>query len=657
MSILTANTIRTRIVIMALVPSIGLGVVGAANMLGSSEIDASLASYDRSREITVVADRFRLSLAEMQRFERDFRISPEARHAEGFRTVAERAAADVGRLGRAGGLADVGAIADRFGQVRDRFAEASKLRTALGLDGEPGLDGDLADAAQALEGGIDGITTLGAGDGGVGDLKRIYFAMRDAERVFQRSRDPQSRAEIGKLSGDFGFQLGTMVVPPRQKKKLAELVDGYVKAFGARADTAVAFDAASAGLNETIDRLGPAVTELSNRVQAEMTAARAALDATKRRTDGLVVGVIGLSLLLSMAFVWVVGRSIIRPLSSLGEAMGRLVHKAYGEPIPHTGASDEIGAMARSLEVLKASMVEGDRLAAIEAEERDAKVRRAHALDRLVHDFEARVGVVVDAVENASADLRRTAEGLAQSSNETTRRSAEVAEAARAASGNVDAVSSATEALTRTITGVSTSVRESTRLIEEAVAETKVTDEQVQSLAETAQSIGHAVDLIKEIAGQTNLLALNATIEAARAGEAGRGFAVVATEVKQLAGQTARATEEITAKIEAIRIATRQSIEALEGLGGAIGRVNEISGVILTAVDEQSATTRQISADAQDAARGTATVGDQIGGVSDTAAGTGTSAHHVFEAARELVGHGGRLRGEVEEFLRAVRAA
>jgi methyl-accepting chemotaxis protein len=657
MSFISRTTIRTRIVIMALVPLIGLGVVGVANTFGSARIDASLGSYDRSREITVVADRFRLSLVEMQRFERDFRMRPEPRHAEGFQEVAERASADVERLREAAHLADVTALGERFATVRTRFAEALKLRTVLGLDGGSGLESDLAEAAQALEEGIDGITTLGAGDGGVGDLKRIYLAVRDAERAFQRNRDPQQRGEVDKLVGDFGFQLRSMVIPPRQKKKLGDLVETYVKLFRDRADALVAFDAASSGLNDTIDRLGPSVAELSSRVRAEMTAARADLETTKQRTDRFVVGVIGLSLLLSIGFVWVVGRSMIRPLAALGAAMGQLARKVYTAPIPFVDATDELGEMARAVEVLKASMVEGDRLAAIEAEERDAKGRRAQTLDRLVRDFEVRVGVVVGAVEEASVDLKRTAEALTRSSSETTRRSADVAQAARAASGNVDAVSGATEALTRTITGVSSSVRESTRLIEEAVAETKVTDGQMQSLAETAQSIGHAVDLIKEIAGQTNLLALNATIEAARAGEAGRGFGVVATEVKQLASQTARATEEITAKIEAIRAAARQSIEALEGLGGAIGKVSEISGVILTAVDEQSSTTRQISADAAEAARGTATVGDEIGGVSDTAADTGTAATHVFDAARELVGHGTRLRGEVEEFLKAVRAA
>ncbi len=258
---------------------------------------------------------------------------------------------------------------------------------------------------------------------------------------------------------------------------------------------------------------------------------------------------------------------------------------------------------------------------------------------------------VVKIVSSASTEMKASAESLAASSEETAVQSTTVAAASEEVTANVQTVASAAEQLAASVHEVSSQVTDSSRISREAVSETERTNLTVKGLAEAAQKIGDVVNLISDIAGQTNLLALNATIEAARAGEAGKGFAVVASEVKSLATQTAKATEDIASQVGAIQGATNEAVSAIQGIGQTIGRINEIATSISSAVEEQSAATAENSRNVQEAANGTQEVSSNISGVSMAANESGQAAGQVLTAAESLAHEGEQMHQKVQEFV------
>ncbi|HEY1382774.1 MAG TPA: methyl-accepting chemotaxis protein, partial [Dongiaceae bacterium] len=300
---------------------------------------------------------------------------------------------------------------------------------------------------------------------------------------------------------------------------------------------------------------------------------------------GLVVGVI---------LSWGIGRAIARPVAALCAVMKELTNGNKAVAVPNTIQKDEVGDMARAVLVFKESMLEADRLRAEQEEtKRRAETERRRAMLELANQFEASVGTVVDGVTSAASELEATAQNLTATAEETSRQATAVSAASEETTHNVQTVAAATEELSASIREIGSQVTESGRIVSGAVQQANDSNAKVRMLADAAEKIGVVVTLINEIAGQTNLLALNATIEAARAGEAGKGFAVVASEVKNLATQTARATEDISSQVRTIQDATEVSVQAIGGIAQTIHRVNDISVAIAGAIEEQGAATQE----------------------------------------------------------------
>ena len=369
-----------------------------------------------------------------------------------------------------------------------------------------------------------------------------------------------------------------------------------------------------------------------------------------------LAGLLGV-IAVSAGLVMMIRRRICRPIVDITASMSRLADGDMAGEIPASDRHDEIGAMAAAVQVFRNNMIKADRLSAEQAAENDIKMRRAHALSDLTKSFESTVGELVGGLSSSSSMMEATARSMSSTAAATDRQAGVVANASRQTSANVQTVASATEELTSSITEISRQVAQSAQISARAVDNARRTGEIAQSLATGAQKIGDVVTLIQNIAAQTNLLALNATIEAARAGEAGKGFAVVASEVKSLAGQTAKATTEISEQVAAIQGASDETLAAIRNVVDVINEIDQIGSAIASAINEQGSATKEIARNIQQAAGGTQDVTSNISGVQQAATDAGAAATKVLGAAEHLSQQSKDLAGQVNRFLADVRAA
>jgi methyl-accepting chemotaxis protein len=401
-------------------------------------------------------------------------------------------------------------------------------------------------------------------------------------------------------------------------------------------------------LNNDLETLSKVYAERSRRIaqQTELN----------QRLAFLLTCLGGLALVLVGVGVFIIARSVARPLSAITTTIKRVAEGTEGIEVPHTDREDEIGALARAIRIFQEAMDRNRNLNSQVLQDSRARDERTRQIESSVEAFRTAIGSVLGAVNDNASAMRGTAQSIAKLASDASGRATAAAAATEQASSNVFAVASAAEELSTSIEEIGRQVRQSADVVEQAGQRTEKSVAEIESLAAATQRIDGVLNLIQAIAEQTNLLALNATIEAARAGEAGRGFAVVAHEVKSLAGQTAKATSEIGQNVSMIQTSTRNAVDAVREIGSAVREINEVTANIAGAVEQQDAATREISANAQLAADGNSTLVVNIGSLNDAMGDTNKAASSVLSASSELTSTAELLSREVEKFFRNLRA-
>ena len=548
---------------------------------------------------------------------------------------------------------------DAIGALRDLM---SRIGDQSGLVLDPDLDSFYTmDALTAkvpdIADEIEAIARLAAASMAKGEVSTEERANYLVNKIGLKSTASQLAADIaagyrGNADGSLKSHLEAEVVA----------ANSALETFGHEVGRMIEQQQGRDATPEAVHKLGgdteAAIWRLRDQMRAELDRL---LQARIDRFNGELQRMLGMTFALLVASVLcviaMIRFGVTRPINRLTDAMSGLASGDMSIAVPGLGSQDELGAMAKAVQVFKDNMIEAERLRAEQQAAQRRQLDRAQQIESSVARFETLIAEVVGTVSSAASELQLTAQSMSVTSEQTSRQSTAVAAASEQASLNVTVVASATEELSASVGEIARQANGSTRMMGEAVGQASRTNEQVQALSLAADKIGDVVKLISDIAGQTNLLALNATIEAARAGEVGKGFAVVASEVKGLAHQTAKATEEIAGQIRAMQEATQESVAAIASIAETIAKVNKTSAAIASAVDEQGAVTQEIASNAQQAAQRTTEVSSNIAGVSQAAQETGAAAGQVLAAAGKLSGNSALLKQQVESFLREVRAA
>ena len=425
----------------------------------------------------------------------------------------------------------------------------------------------------------------------------------------------------------------------RFKDAFTKLIDASKAFMGAREDSRSQSAAAISAIKTVVDDRAAAASR--NRASSTFT----------------MSGTLGAALVFALIIGIVLSRLITRPITILTAAMRRLATGDTDMALDLAGRKDEIGGMFGAVRVFRDNAIERRRLSEQTEAEQKSRELRQQTIEGVINDFRLEIEQLVGLVGGNADQMEATARALAAIAEEARERASTAASASELASDGVQTVAAAAEELSASIGEISRQTDTATAVAQRATGEAKKTDATISGLADAATRIGNVITLIKAIAEQTNLLALNATIEAARAGEAGKGFAVVASEVKNLAGQTAKATEEIASQIAQIQASTGEAVAAIRAISDIMGEVDRTTNVIATAVGEQGHATAEISLNAQKAAGGTKSVADETQALTRVVGETSQSASQVLAVSNDMNDQANRLRNVVERFITRVMAA
>ncbi len=705
---LNSLKISIRIGILAALGAVSIAILSATHIIGGLSTGAAYAEQHDSAVLAQLAGSVEIGVLQMRQHEKEFLIRKDTSDVEQYETYASgvlealdhmKALPVATELQQEIETIEQGVVA-HMGQFRAVVGSYQQL----GLDENQGLQGSVRSAVHAVE------EKLKEADVPELTVKVLMmrrhekdFMLRNAEKYI--ARIDERRAEFDALLLDLSTpsavsppvtaefpivedvpavdeQVATLEeaatpeeatvpslppvptpvvqvsrLPQGFSDSVSSLLDAYQAGIRRYADISLRVAAEEKELNTIFDEMIPAFERTFEVAEQSLEHAEGVYETSKAATS-LIFLVVGFSILtVVLLFGFAIGRSITASLKRITSTMSVLAGGQTDVSVPYLTAKNEFGEIAQAVDVFRKNAIEQSKLEAEQAERQATREQRTQKMEALISAFDTKSAALLNAVSRSSGDLHDTAGKMTQTAEVTSARASAASSAAESASSNVQTVASAAEQLHSAIAEIGQQVAQSADISRKTSSAADRTSATMGQLADAAEKIGAVISLIQDIAEQTNLLALNATIEAARAGEAGKGFAVVAGEVKSLANQTAKATDEISLQISTMQDSTKEAVGAIDEVNGMIAQMSEIASTISSAVDEQGAATQEIANNVQEAARGTSEVTSNIVEVDAVTGESTDAAKRVSSFASDLSTKSDELRREVELFLQTVKAA
>jgi methyl-accepting chemotaxis protein len=656
---LTSVSVRTRIVVLALIPVAGFLANGLTYTSGEGDVGRAFATVTQSTALADASRDFKSAVAAMRLVVKDFSVSPNNNLVIIFdesHGLALKALDSISGAIDQTRAENIVSMRKDVTALRKNFDDLVREQKILGYDDASGLRGNLHTAGNAVERIINENMSWLAKDDATNLMMTLLF-MRHYEADYRVDQDEVARQQFERGYKKFTDAFASVDGTPQMKSALERQVKTYADTFQDWVEGYGRVRPIRAIIDIDSQHMLPRADEIIQYARDTADDAARRLEKSQARTRSGII-MVGIAMVaLGLGFSWLIGRSITRPLNGLATVMKRLADGDTTARIPATHARDEIGEMARTVIVFRDNMIERERLAQTQTEASRAREQRsdviAHTISQFKHSVESALSTLRTAsmkLEMSSADLNKAADTVSSEADTAKSR-------VSAASENVTAAASSVEELAASIGEIASQAAKSTDVAGRAVSEAQRTVTTMKELGNAATRIGEVVGLIQAIAGQTNLLALNATIEAARAGESGKGFAVVAAEVKSLAGQTAKATEEIAEQIGAIQSAAADASQAIEQVDTIIRDMASIATTVAATVDQQNSAVASI-AEGVSRASGEARVGaDAMSRVAGVTADARATASGVKDLADSVAHEAEGLEAQVRQFLSDVQAA